>query len=82
MKVSRIKGWFMVGVSGLVILAMVVLVTLQWGNQAQFSLYGQNRTVNTMALMALSIAAGVVLVGVFGVLLRGIRTLRGRAQGG
>ncbi len=76
MKVSRIKGWFLVVVSGLVLLSMVVLVTLQWGNHAQFSLYGQNRTVNTMVLVALSLVGGAVMVGVVRLLRRGVRTLR------
>lgn len=78
MKMKSLKGWTLVVVSGLVILAMAVLVTLQWGNHAQFSLYGQNRSVNTMALIALSMLGGVVLVGVIRVLTRGVRTLRRR----
>lgn len=76
MNLQAIKGWVLVGLSGLVILLCVVLVGLQWGNQAKFSFYGQNRDVNTLVLMAGCVLGGMLLWAMLRVLARGVRTLR------
>jgi len=76
MSVQTIKGWVLVGLSGLVILLCVVLVGLQWGNSAQFSFYGQNKQVNTLLLMAGCVLGGMVLWGMLRVLAKGIGALR------
>lgn len=76
MGMRKIKGWAQVVVSGVVLLLAAVLVGLQWGNRAEFSLYGQNRHVNTLVLMGLCLGGGVVLWWMLRLLGRGIRTLR------
>jgi hypothetical protein len=89
MSVKRVKGTVLVVVSGAVILAAGLLIVLQWGNPAEFSLYGKNYSirvqedgktategVNTGLLMLCSAAGGVLLLWMTKVLLRGIGALR------
>ena len=76
MNLRKIRGWILVGLSGLVILLSVVLVGLQWGNQAGFSFYGQNKQVNTLVLMAGCVLGGMLLWGMLRVMATGVRTLR------
>jgi len=76
MKLTLLKGYVQVIVSGVVILAAVLLVALQWGNVSSFSLYGQNRQVNTFYLMLFSAIGGVVLYFLVKVLFHGVFTLR------
>jgi hypothetical protein len=71
MKYEMIKGYLQVILSGLVLLAGVVLAVLQWGNASAFSLYGQNRNVNTALLMVCSAAGGIVAVWMCKLLYRG-----------
>jgi hypothetical protein len=71
MKLAALKLYVQVIFSGLVLLAGLVLLVLQWGNQAAFSLYGSNRQVNTLLLMLCSAVGGVVAWRLMKVLWRG-----------
>ena len=76
------KGYFLVIFSGLVILAAVILVVLEWDREAKFSIYGSDPVdVNTALLMLASGAGGIVLLYLVKLMFRGIRSLRkGRKQ--
>ena len=85
-KIRRIKGYVLVVPIGIVLLATVVLVVLQWGNAASFSLYGRNLTphteggktvggVNTALLMVLSAVGGLVVVWLCKVFVYGLRAV-------
>lgn len=89
MSVKRVKGTVLVVISGAVILAAGLLVILQWGNPAEFSLYGKNYSirfqedgktaaggVNTGLLMVFSAAGGVLVFWMAKVLIGGIGALR------
>ena len=55
MRLTIVKAYLQAILGGLIILAVVVLVLLQWGNTGAFSFYGKNiRDANT----ALASAAG------------------------
>ncbi len=74
MKSNRIAAYIVITICGLILLAGVVLVTLQWAQRASLSLYGYPYTVrvqpdgktvggiNTSLLMVLSAAGGIVAV--------------------
>jgi hypothetical protein len=67
------KAYLQVILSGLLLLALAVLLILQWGNPSSFSFYGKNYAirlsdeglatggVNTGVLMLLSAAGGVAV---------------------
>ena len=88
MQFNSLKGYFLAIPSGLVLLAAALLVVLQWGNAAEFSLYGKNFSVhltdggkviggvNTTLLMIFSAAGGVVMVLVGKMMVRGLMALR------
>ena len=87
MKLGTLKGYVMAIASGLLLLAGVLLVVLQAGNHADFSLYGKNLSirfqegqqvggVNTALLMIGSGIGGVAAVILVRVLISGVRTLR------
>ncbi len=85
MNTKLIKGCTLTVISGLVIVAAVVLVAMQWGNSANFSLYGKNFSikdnggVNTAILMLCSAGGGVAILIMFWILLKGISAiLKGR----
>ena len=92
MNVNTFKGYVLIVVSCAVMLAVVVLVALQWGNAAEFSAYGKiididkvnGRTtggVNTALLMLCSAAGGIVTWYLLKALILGLRALlRGRKQ--
>ena len=61
MNYQNAKGTACVVLSGIVLLGIVLLVILQWGNNSDFSLYGKNVQVNTAVLMVLSAVGGFVL---------------------
>lgn len=68
MSFGTFKGYVLVVVCGLVLLAATLLVVLQWGNQADFSLYGMNVKVNTAGVIivsAVSAVAAIVLARLF-----------------
>ena len=72
MKLAAVRFYLMIVVSGLVLLAGAVLVVLQWGNKAVFSLYGKNMTSPTWVLTLASAAGGLVVWAMVKVLWRGI----------
>ncbi|MGA2265841.1 MAG: hypothetical protein ABSH10_05360 [Phycisphaerae bacterium] len=71
-KLLALKFYVRVIFSGLVLLAGVVLLILQWGNKAKFSLYGSNKEPNTLMLMLCSAVGGVVAWWLIKMLWRGI----------
>lgn len=77
MNLNIFKGYVLIVLSGLVILAAVVLVALQWGNRGNFSLYGKNiPDASTAVVVLASAAGGVVLLSLAKVMARGISALR------
>lgn len=60
MKLKLIGAYVTVVLSGLVTLALVLLLLLQWGNTCKFSLFGKNLEPNTtlVGLIALVVGAG------------------------
>ena len=72
MKYQAIQGYLQVIIGGLVLLAGVVLIVLQWGNQSAFSLYGQNRNINTALLMVCCIVGGLAAPWVCRLVYRGV----------
>lgn len=76
MKLDNVKAYSMVLSSGLVILAAVILVALQWGNQTDVTMYGPSVEVNTALLMVCSGVGGVLFLLVAILMYRGIRLLR------
>ena len=77
MNLNLFKGYVLVVLSGLVILAAAILVALQWGNRGDFSLYGKNiPDASTAVVVLTSAAGGVVLLYLAKVMARGISALR------
>lgn len=76
MNANVFKGYFLMISSGLVLIAALVLLILQWGNSATITLYGPAKSVNTLLLMVLSAVGGVVAVFLGKALLRGVIALR------
>jgi hypothetical protein len=77
------RFYLMIAVSGLILLAGVVLVVLQWDKNVLFSLYGKSMNPPTWLLMLTSAAGGVVAWALIKVLWRGIVGLhRLRCSGG
>jgi uncharacterized integral membrane protein len=77
MKLAAVRFYLMIAVSGLILLAAVVLVVLQWGNQVkELSLYGKNVPCPTWLLMLASAVGGLVAWAMIKVLWRGIAGLR------
>ncbi|MFP4353971.1 MAG: hypothetical protein ACLFUJ_02515 [Phycisphaerae bacterium] len=62
MPVSNAKNYFYVVIGGLVALAAIILIGLQWGQHTDtFNLYGKVTTVNLSILVMLSAIGGVVV---------------------
>ncbi len=81
MNFNTVKGYVLVILSGLVLLAAVLLVVLQWGNMAAFSVYGRNTQINTALLIVFSLIGGPILFFLIWVLYCGVRDLlRGRRE--
>ena len=87
MKKDLVKGYVLVVFSGLVILAAVVEVVLQWAHVSQFSLYGYPYDIivvdgkmqggtNTALLMIGSAVGGVVILAMCIIMFKGIWALR------
>lgn len=72
MKLAAVKLYVAVVLSGLILLAALVLLVLQWGNRAAFSLYGTNTNPPTWLLVLASAVGGVVAWALIKVLWRGI----------
>lgn len=62
MPISITKNYLKVIVGGLISLAAIILIALQWGNETgNFSLYGKVMTVNLAVLMLLTAIGGAVV---------------------
>ncbi len=71
MKLAAVRFYVMIVVSGVILLAGLVLLVLQWGNDAKFSLYGKNTYPPTWFLILASAVAGIVAWSLIKVLWRG-----------
>jgi len=82
MRLAMIKAYLQVICGGLIILAVAVLVLLQWGNTAAFSFYGKNiKDVNTALLVLASAVCGLALWWIVRWFTEGVRSLvRSRRQ--
>jgi type VI protein secretion system component VasK len=61
MPISITKNYVKVVVGGLVSLAAIILIALQWGNETgNFSLYGKVMVVNLALLMLLTAVGGAI----------------------
>lgn len=77
MNANVFKGYFLMVSSGLVLVAALVLLILQWGNHTQLSLYGKNiEQASTLLLMVLSAIGGLVMLFLAKILLRGLVALK------
>jgi hypothetical protein len=81
MNLRIVKGYLVAVSSGIVLLAALVLLLIQWGNAADFSLYGMNAKPNTGLLMLLSGIGGVMVYLLGRLTVLGIRwILKGRRE--
>lgn len=71
MRLATLRFYVMIVVSGVILLAGLVLVVLQWGNDAKFSLYGKHTYPPTWFLILASAVAGIVAWSLIKVLWRG-----------
>ena len=76
MRTKTFFGYVWAGMAGLLLVAAIILLVLQWGNSASLTVYGPMIQVNTAVLMLLSAAGGVVLVALLRALWGAIRTIR------
>ena len=82
MRIQSVKGYVLTIGCGLLIAAGAVLVILQWGNTARFSLYGKNQTYNTALVMVGSILGGMALIPLVKLFIHGVKAVRrGRMEG-
>jgi len=72
MNFKTVRAYIITVVCGLVLLAAVLLVILQWGNPAEFSLYGKNYSLRFQKDGS---AGGILLFYVCKLLVWGIRTI-------
>ncbi len=70
------KAYARVVLGGLVILAAIVLVLLQWSTTSDITLYGKWVTVGTWLLMLASAVGGILLLWVVKQFFHGVGTLR------
>lgn len=81
MRFKTFPGYVLVVLIGLLLIAGGILIVLQWGNSATFSLYGKNMEYNTGLVVLFSLVAGVVLIPLLKVFFYGLRDIRrGRMQ--
>ena len=82
MRWTIVKAYLQAILGGLIILAVVVLVLLQWGNTGAFSFYGKNiRNANTALLVLASAAGGLAMWWIVKWFADGVRVLvRSRRQ--
>ena len=82
MRLTIVKAYLQAILGGLVILAVVVLVLLQWGNTGAFSFYGKNiEDANTALLVLASAAGGLAMWWIVKWFAGGVRVLvRSRRQ--
>ncbi|MCP4379106.1 MAG: hypothetical protein GY794_23405 [bacterium] len=74
---KKISGYILTIVSGLILLAGVVFLALQWDNKTEYSLYGKNiNDAITGVVIVCSMLAGWLTPKVFRVMLIGIAKIR------
>ena len=73
---NTFKGYVLTILCGIVVVAAVVLVALQWGSTAKFSLYGPEKSVPTVWLVLASAVGGWVFPHVARMFLRGAGIVR------
>ena len=76
MKYNRLKGYTLVIVSSVILLAVLVFLILQWGSTAKFSLFGPEKQANTGLLILTSAVGGIVILYVCKMMTCGIALLR------
>ena len=72
---NLLKAYVYVIVSGVVLLAGLVFVALQWGSTSRFSAYGPEVPTRTIFLVLGSAAGGVLAYWMFRLLARGAAIL-------
>lgn len=80
MTIGTFKGYVLVILGGLVVVAVAVLVALQWGNTTTVTMYGPPIKVNTALLMLCSAGGGVLVMWVSELFLHGWRIVRSRPR--
>ncbi|MFA6132964.1 MAG: hypothetical protein WC869_02975 [Phycisphaerae bacterium] len=75
MKISTVIGYVQMVIGGVYVLIAAILVALQWGNSCSFSLFGQNRTLNTAHLILAAAVTGILSVFMCKLLYRGAVTV-------
>jgi len=77
MFLKKMNGYVLAIVTGLILLAGVLLLALQWGKTGSFSLYGKNiGGVNMGLILACAAVAGWLTPKIFRVFLRGVGKIR------
>ena len=77
MKIKLIGSYVGAVLCGLVVLLAGLLVILQWGNGADFSLFGKNYdNINTALLMVVCLAFGAMLPWLLKLLLHCVMIIR------
>ena len=70
---NTVKGYFLTILFGLLLLAAVIFLALQWGVRSEFSLYGKPvRDVPTIWIMLCCVVAGPILLLVCRLFFRGV----------
>ncbi len=72
----KLKGYIYVIFSGLFLIAGGLLIALQWGNPAEFSLYGKNMKANMALLMLISAGIGLLTPWLIRMFFHGAKALR------
>lgn len=73
---TTFKRYFLTISSGVILLAAVILLILQWAVKSTFSIYGKQVEVNTGLLIIGSMVAGIAFVPLARTLLKGVWSIR------
>ena len=76
MNAKVVKGYVLIVVSGLVILAAAALVVVQWTNEGTFSFFGHDMKVRMWLLLLGAAGGGMVIRTLLRLLVRGIGSLK------
>ena len=76
MNTNQVKGYFQIVLSGLFLIAVALLIILQWGNAVLFTAFGPPVTANLALFMLGNAAGGVVLWHMIKMLYHGVMNLR------
>lgn len=75
MSTHTFKGYLLTILCGLVLLAAVIFIILQWGVTATYSLYGKPMTAQTVWLVLAAVIAGPILLWICRLFFRGVGIL-------